>query len=211
MTKLNTFTLTDSVYRKKQMASREERERLIKERLAHRARMKTDEAKLDAVKSYIALGGNLTLTAATIGISRNTLKGWKQTTWWTKLVQEFRSAERLKLSAKTKDIMEKAMSELSDRLERGDFIYDPKKGALVRKPVAAKELHRISVDMIDKSMKIDNSIDNGPEEDKEPENKLEKLAEQFAQLAIKAAEKKSPTKMIQVTDVVFAEEKKNHA
>lgn len=205
MTK-KTYTLTDSEFKKKALVNQEERLRLIKARLEHRARMKTDEAKVDAVKTYIALGGNLTLTAATVGISRNTLKVWKASQWWQRLTKELRSEEKIKLSAKTKAILHKAMEELADRLERGDYIYDPKKGTLVRKPVAAKELHRISVDMIDKSDKIDRQIDHG--EDDSPEQtqefKLQKIAEQFAQLAVKAMKKPK----VEVTDVIFIEEKK---
>lgn len=204
MTK-KTYTLTDSDFKKKALVNQEERLKMIKARLEHRARMKTDEAKIDAVKTYIALGGNLTLTAATVGISRNTLKSWKTTTWWARLTKEFRSEEKLKLSASTKAVINKAMEELADRLENGDHLYDSKRGFFVRKPVAAKELHRISVEMMDKADKIDRQIDHGEDDspDQTQEDKLQKIAEQFAQLAMKAIKK--PT---QVTDVIFIEEKK---
>ena len=203
-----TFTLTDSLVRKQWM-DRAEREKLIKARLEHRQRRKTDECKVETVKAYLALGGNLTLTAAATGISRNTLKTWKYSSWWDKLIKEFRKEERLELSVNTKKILTKSMEELADRLEKGDHVYDAKRGELVRKPVPAKDLHRISVDMIDRKEKIDHAIDTGDNEEKGgQEDKLQKLAEQFAQLAITAVKNKDKPQVVEVTDVIFVEEKK---
>jgi len=205
-----TFTLTDSVQREKWAVDRAQRELLVKQRLEHRRKRKTDQCKVDTVKTYLALGGNLTLTAAATGISRNTLKVWKTSNWWDKLIKEFRKEERLDLSVKTKKILEKSMEQLADRLEGGDYLYDPKARQLVRKPVGAKDLHRIAVDMIDRKEKIDKAIDGyNPDDEKNNEDKLSKLAEQFAQLAITAVKNKDKPKMIEVTDVIFVEEKKN--
>ncbi len=199
-----TFTLTDSVVRKNKLA-REEREALVRARLEHRKKMKTDQFKVEAVKAYILLGGNAMLTASTIGVSRNCLEKWKRTSWWTNLVKEFRNEERLYLSSSTKKIIQKSLEELSDRLERGDFIYDPKTGQMVRKPVPAKDLHRISVDMMERKDKIDKAIDHVDDNNETNEDKLSKLAEQFAQLAIKAVNKKPQA---EVVDIPFVEEVK---
>ena len=200
--------LTDSTYDKKRALQKAEREMLIKERLEHRRKRKTDECKIETVKTYLCLGGNLTLTAGATGISRNTLKVWKSSRWWDQLIEQFRKEERLELSAKTKKILDKSLDLISDRLENGDFIYDTRQGKLVRKGVSAKELNQISKDMLKQKEALDKSMESN-ENPESHADKLEKLAEQFANLAVTAMNKKNKPQQITVTDVIFAKKVKH--
>lgn len=198
--------LTDSEREKQNNIRRAEREMLVRERLEFRRKRKTDECKIETVKTYLLLGGNLTLTAATTGISRNTLKVWKASKWWANVVEQLRKEEKLELSARTRDIVNKSLALMAERLENGDYIYDGKQGILVRKPVPAKELNVIAKDMLKQKEWLDKSIESN-EKPESHMDKLEKLAEQFAQLAISAVQK--PQQQINVTDVIFAEEVKD--
>lgn len=178
------------------------KEELVKNRKNYRLR--SDSVKVEVVKTFIALGGDLKLTSGSTGIPYRTLQNWKAANWWKSLVTELKKAEKLELSAKAKPIIERSMELLMDRLENGDVVLNVKTGTMDRKPVPAKELNTIIKDMIDRKNILDKAFEerivvetNG--------NKLADLAERFAKLAEATLENKKPT--IEVTDVVFVEEK----
>lgn len=197
--------LTDSEYRKKQVIAALDKEVLIAERKKHQRKMtlRSDSTKIEVVKTYLALGGNATLTAAATKIPFDTIKTWKTTNWWNQLVNDMRKAEKLELSAKTKRILDKSLDLVMDRLDNGDFFYDQKSGNLVRKPIPARELNKIAVDMIDQKFILDKATEEQVELTSN-EEKLAKLAERFAELAATALARKPA---VEVTDVVFVEEK----
>ncbi len=203
---MNRF-LTDSTHAVRQTELRLQREALVAERRKHQKRLRfSDEAKIDVVKTYLALGGNLTLTAGATGMSRETLKDWKASGWWGRVSDELRKEERIDLSAKVKKILNKSMDLLLDRVEHGDFIYDQRKGELVRKPVKAIELHKITVDLMIQKETLDKSMESNVAPESH-DDKLKNLAERFAELAMQSLkDQKAP---VIVTDVVFAEEQKN--
>lgn len=200
--------LTDSLPKKEQALAKIERDALVAERKKHQRKYKmySDEAKIETVKTYLALGGNLQLTSGATGITYTTLCSWKHSEWWKSLVSDIKKQEKLELSARTKRIVEKSMELLQDRLEQGDFYYDQKKGVLVRRPVTAQVIHRIAADMIDRKEMLDKSTEERVEL-KNNDEKLADLAKRFADLAEKALSKPKP--VVEVTDVVFVEEKTN--
>src|SRR5574343_1314798 len=170
--------LTDDPVLKEKARIRAE---LMAERKKHKIRQKqySDTAKIEAVKTFLALGGNSSLTAASLGISNTTIIAWRNTNWWNQLINEIRKQEKIELSAKTKNIIDKSLDLVMDRLEHGDFMYDQKQGVLVRKPIPARELNKIAVNMIEQK----NILDKATEEQVQTttnEEKLAKLAERFA-------------------------------
>lgn len=198
--------LTDSAVKKTANQRAEERKQLRAKRIAqvHRQAQYTDGKKIEAIKTYLALGGNATLTAASLGISRETIFRWKRSNWWNEVITNLRKEEKLVLSAKTKRIMEASMEQLADRLSNGDHVYNQKTGELIRKPLVAKDLHKITTDMMDRADKLDAQT----EEKKEivgESDKLASLAERFAALAVKAAEKNARITSDDIVDVEVRE------
>jgi hypothetical protein len=194
--------LNDDVRKQQAHIKAEEMSQLRKKRLelVARKRHHQDDVKIDTIKTFLALGGNLVLTAGATGISYQTLKYWKASNWWNTVITELRKAEKLELSANTKKILNKSLALLEDRLDKGDFIYDQKKGKLIRKPVPAASLHKIAVDMMERKDVLDKatSEENINESN---DSKLIKLAEQFAALAAKAIEKQKNLPSANVVDV----------
>jgi hypothetical protein len=196
--------LTDDPDKFKAALKAQELSLLRKKRLALVAQRKhqSDETKIDTIKTFLALGGNLKLTSGATGIPYPTLKGWKATQWWNDVVTELRKAEKLELSVSTKTILNKSLALIEDRLNNGDFIYDQKKGKLIRKPLQAKDLHKIAVDMMDRKDKLDKATASDEVHESHDE-KLKSLAERFAALAIKAVEKQSKIDSDVVLDIPF--------
>jgi hypothetical protein len=156
----------------------------------------SDSQKIEAVTTYLALG-NLVLTSNVLKIPEMTLRAWKQTQWWKEIVDDLASQEDLQLSSRLKRIIESTLSATEDRIMNGNFIYDNKSGQLVRKPVDMKDLHKVTVDLIDKRAVLDNKQPNSvPLE--QIESKLEKLAQKFAEIA-------SGVRPIEVTDVIMGD------
>lgn len=156
----------------------------------------SDSQKLEAITTYLALG-NMSLTSRVLKIPEMTLRGWKQTQWWKEMEEELRVQEDIQLSARLQRIIESTLSATEDRIKNGDFIYNNKTGELIRKPVNIRDLHRVTMDLVDKrehlitKQPISASIE-------QVEDKLLKLAEKFAQMS-------KPKQVIEVVDVIYEE------
>jgi hypothetical protein len=46
---------------------------------------------------------------------------------------------------------------LADRLENGDFIYQPRTGAFVRKPISAEHANKITTQLIDRTLAVEKA------------------------------------------------------
>ncbi len=158
----------------------------------------SDSQKLEAVTTYLALG-NLVLTASVLKIPEFTLRNWKQKDWWKELEGELAVQDDIQLSSRLKRIIETTLSATEDRIKNGDWIYNNKEGCLMRKPVNLRDVHKVTMDMVDKREHLAGrapmNIANEAIDDR-----LLKLAEKFAEIA------KNNTKApIEVTDVIVGE------
>ena len=160
----------------------------------------SDEQKMELVKLYL-ITGNLAASAASLRIPEVTARYWKAKEWWKQLESEMRVSEQLQLSARMKRIVERSMAVVEDRLENGDWQYNPKTGQLFRKPVLMKDAHKVTMDMATKAIELDDKRVEAPELEESTQNKFVELAEKFANLAQKAIEKPP----VEVTDVVYVE------
>lgn len=160
----------------------------------------SDSQKAEAVTTYLLLG-NQAAAARTLGIPLATFALWRKTDWWIKITEQIREQENLVLSAKLKNIYEKTLTVVSDRLEHGDFVWDQKAQRLVRKPISMKDAHKVGMDFMIHTEKLVKPEHQEFEEDTIKE-KLNKLAQSFAEFAHKQEAKP----VVQVTDVVFATE-----
>lgn len=162
----------------------------------------SDKQKLEAVHSYLALG-NLSLVGRVLGIPEITLRVWKASEWWKKAVEEVKLQDKIELSNRMKKLVDAAQTITMRRLETGDPVLNQKTGQIVMKPVSMKDAHRVAVDLIDRQKDIDKML-LGVEEPSEQreDNKLEQLAERFAEMATKSIQKSIDKKRtVDVTDI----------
>lgn len=159
----------------------------------------SDSQKIEAVTTYLALG-NLVLTSNVLKIPEMTLRGWKQKDWWKQIEDELAVQEDLQLSTRLKKILETTISATEDRIKNGDWFYNNKEGVLQRKPVAMKDVHKVTMDIIDKREHLAGKTPTSVALEAVDE-RLKKLAEKFEQIANK--------RTIEVTDVISGEEHDN--
>lgn len=163
----------------------------------------SDSQKLEAIHSYLALG-NLALTSRLLGIPEITLRVWKASDWWGDIVADIRLQDSIQLTARMKKLVEASQTIVAQRLESGDPILNQKTGEIVYKPVSMKDAHKVSVDLIDRQTTLNKIIDGQPVSDMQNDNKLEQLAEKFAEMATRSIEKqinKKRTVDMEFTDV----------
>jgi hypothetical protein len=159
----------------------------------------SDSQKIEAVTTYLKLG-NITRTSEVLKIPRPTIVSWRATEWWKDLEKDLRAEENLVLSSTMKGLVDKSLLAVEDRLDKGDWVYDNKQGKAVRKPVSMKDALSVSTNLIDKRMAIASTESYTVANDSIAE-KLSKLAKSFEEFA-------SAKPVVNVTDVIFVEEKK---
>lgn len=158
----------------------------------------SDSQKIEAITTYLALG-NVALSSRVLKIPEVTLRSWKNSTWWKEMESELRTEENLQMSSRLQKIIESTLAAAEDRIANGDFIYDNRSGQLVRKPVPLRDVHKVSMDMMNRR---DDLISQRPAnvDMASIDDRLKKLAQKFEEIA------SGPKPIIEVTDVLIGEE-----
>lgn len=138
-----------------------------------------DGKKVEAVTSYLALG-KLPLVSAVVNVPVSTLRQWKLQPWWRELIEEIHREDEFDLDAKLSKIIDKTLDAVVERVEHGEFLIDSKTGQVKRVPVKLRDVHRVSVDLIDKRNLIRGKPTSRVEKT-ETVDTLQKLASQFAE------------------------------
>lgn len=157
----------------------------------------SDAQKVEAVTLWLSMG-NLRLVAATLRIPEPTIRHWRSTQWWKEIAEEIQLQDKIQLSARAKNVIDKSMEVIADRLEQGDWIYDQKSGQMRRKPVAMKDALAVADKLMDRKDKLDKTL-VVQDSSESVEAKLTKLMEKFSAVASTAAQ---PV----VTDVIYVKE-----
>jgi hypothetical protein len=159
--------------------------------------------RLECVVAYLACGSP-TITSVSTGIPLTTIHRWRRTDWWKKVVEDVRSEDALKTDAKLAKIVAKGLAAVEDRLDHGDHQFDQRSGELIRKPVSARDAHKISMEMIDKREKL-QGMEKQEEDQKRTEDRLLKLAEEFVKFG-KAKQIEATLKTTYTKELKDAEE-----
>jgi len=149
--------------------------------------------KLEAVTAYLMLG-KVSLVAGATGIPEETLRNWKRTDWWKEMEKEVRSSNNTELTGRLRQIVNKSMTVIEDRLESGDFMYNPKTDTFTRRPVGAKVAGDILSKAIDKQILIDR-MEREPQADAAKiEDRLKTIQDKLLEFSRFAKAKEIPSK-----------------
>jgi predicted Holliday junction resolvase-like endonuclease len=119
------------------MASVLIRRQLKKKRGDISSQQYSEAQRMEAVAAYLLLGKWPLVEAAT-GVPVNRLRHWKMQDWWKELEEEIRRSRNIEVSGKLNRVIDKVFGILEDRVENGDFQFDPKTGKFIRRPIGAK-------------------------------------------------------------------------
>ncbi len=140
----------------------------------------SDSKRVEAATAD-AMGLKLPIVSATTGIPVETLKDWRTRDWYKELVLEIQREDDRELDGKLSKLIDKSTDVIIDRLEKGDFMYDPKTSRFMRRPVYMKDATKVTTEIINRR----NLLRGKPTSISSKEalgDRLLKLAEQFKAL-----------------------------
>lgn len=147
------------------------------------------EQKINALTHFI-ITGSYQKSADMTGIPAHTIRGWAtRTPWWQEAMDKIRKHQNNELDARISLLFSKAMDEIDDRIENGDFVIDRKTGQKHRVPVAAKDLTSIVCYLYDKRALMRGDV-TSITANTSPKKLLEELKKGFEQLSSNIQEKK---------------------
>mgnify|MGYP003393443050 FL=1 len=97
----------------------------------------TLEVKTDAAALYCVYGDTKEVARIT-GLDEKLIKQWKTEPWWFEVQKQVFVEQNEKLASQLSATLTKTIEDINDRLENGDYTYNPKTGEVTRKPVEAK-------------------------------------------------------------------------
>ena len=109
----------------------------------------TEKKRIEVATAHV-IGLKAPLIEAATGVPAQTIRHWRLQDWFRELVDELQREDDLEVDAKFTKILSKSLDTISDRLDNGDFQYDPRTGKFVRKQIPAKDATRIADVMFDK-------------------------------------------------------------
>jgi hypothetical protein len=142
----------------------------------------SDKEKMNACCIF-ALSGNSRRTAEISKIPEATIRQWKTTEWWNEILTRIHVEKDEELDTKLTQLVDKAVEQINDRLDEGDWVYNPKLDKLVRKSITGRDLSHITATMLDKRQLLRGQPTSRVEKISQDERLL-KLAEQFKQFTL---------------------------
>ena len=137
--------------------------------------------KMQAVMTYLMLG-NMHEASIICGIPYETFKCWKHTDWFKELLVTVRESDVQQMDSNMQRIVGKALKATEDRIDQGEFQYDPKTGRIIRVPIKANVALRITTELLARQDKI-RAAPEKKELEKTIDARLAKLSEEFARFA----------------------------
>lgn len=139
--------------------------------------------RVEAVKTYLVLGNMAEVSRAT-GVPYDTLRKWQYSDWWSEIEEALNHEDNFSLSVKLRNRISKAVDIVEDRLDNGDFQYDPRTGKFIRKPVSLRDTWKVAEGMTKTKMNLDNVPLQKASQQAITET-LVKLTEEFQKMAAK--------------------------
>ena len=142
----------------------------------------SDKKRIEVATAH-CMGLSAPMIEIATGVSTHTIRAWRLEDWFKELVDELQRDSDNTSDAKLTKLFDKALDTVLDRLERGDFMYDPKTSQFIRKPLATKDVIKITDTMFDKRALIRGKPTSISVKQEQVSDRLLKLATEFARFA----------------------------
>jgi hypothetical protein len=109
--------------------------------------------RTEAVTTYLATG-TLAMTSAITTVPVRTLRAWKRSAWWKEAIEELMYEDNIKVSAKLDKVLTRSLAAVEDRLENGEYMYDPRTGKIKRIPPKLRDVYKVTSDLVDKKQAL---------------------------------------------------------
>lgn len=121
---------------------------------AHQPGTWSEKKRLEVLSTFLATGSQK-YTSAITGVPEPTITSWRKQDWWKEGLNRVKEESTTQLDTKLSKIMDKALTAVMDRIENGEYMYDPRTGEIRRVPAKLRDVQKVAGDMIDKKMLLD--------------------------------------------------------
>lgn len=163
-----------------------------------------ESKRLEVVAIYLSTGSPVE-TSRTSGVPLPTIEGWMRQDWWKETIEKIRSEETQQLDAKLSKAIDKALDNLMDRIDNGEYIYDQKTGKVKRMPAKMRDLNIAFNSIMDKRQLIRKQPTKITEQTSTAQN-LQALADSFAKFVNKKVDELPEVHYIEGDTVIQNEE-----
>ena len=137
-----------------------------------------EEMRIEAVALFAAIG-NVAEVARIMDMNAATLRSWKTTEWWELMMRRVHNEKDEELDTKFTKIVDKAIDEINDRLENGEFIYNARTGETVRVKPKMRDVAMVAATNLDKRQLLRGQPTSRTEKI-DVKDSLTRLANEFA-------------------------------
>lgn len=137
----------------------------------------SEKKKLEALTTFVSTGSYV-MSANQCNIPIETVRTWAKSDWWKERVKEIQNEDYDKLDSKLTKALDKALEQVMDRIENGEYMYDPKTGKTKLMPAKLRDLNTAFNSLMDKRQLIRKQPTKIIEQTSTADQ-LQKLADQF--------------------------------
>lgn len=137
-----------------------------------------EETRIEAVALYAAIG-NCAEVARLLNMNPATIRKWKTLEWWELMMRRVHTEKDEELDSKFSRIVDKAVDEINDRLENGEFIYNARTGETVRVKPKMRDVAMVAVTNLEKRQLLRGQPTSRSEKI-DVTDTLQRLANEFA-------------------------------
>jgi len=156
------------------------------------------QTKIDACTLYCVYG-DLDEVSKLTNVPIKYIREWKEEPWWVEIQKKVYVEQNEKLGSRISSVLDKSLTEIEERLQNGDYLWDVRKSVLVRKPIDTKVLSNLFNNLVNRRQLVrgePTSITNKVAVD----DRLKLLASQFEKFA-SAKEVEAVASTIQQEDI----------
>jgi len=160
------------------------------------------QKKKDEVFAVYLATRSISLSAAQCNVPIKTVETWRRSTWWKEKLVEYQNIDYEKLDNKLTKVIDKALDEVMDRLNSGEYQYDLITKKIIRIPAKLRDVNSALNQIIDKRQLI-RKLPTKIVEQQSTAAQLANLAKQFTEFV---SGKVATEKFDDLLDVVIEEE-----
>lgn len=164
----------------------------------------SEKKRLEALSIFIATG-SITMAATQANIPFETVKAWSKKDWWKEKIRDIQNEDYDKMDAKLTKALDKALDSVMDRIENGEYIYDPKTGKTKLMPAKLRDLNTAFNSLMDKRQLIRKQPTKIIEQSSTAQA-LQNLADHFAQFTTGKIKKDTFNDLVDVIDAEIVEQ-----
>jgi hypothetical protein len=127
--------------------------------------------------------GSWAVVSEATGIPQDTLRHWKMQPWWKDFESQIRNQRHVEVSGKLKRLIDKTMAVVEDRVENGNWHYNPRTQKIERRPVNAREAGEILNKALDKEVILSKLIEKPVQQEEAVMDRLKSIEARLLEAA----------------------------